>query len=100
MGLEADAKEGQSRLFKETNKIYQVSEGSIEFAVNRVDSETGEFSGVFVSEQVRLAPLSVPEPRTKSAQHFETFETLPAGYTCEHAERNMMWIRFFISVMN
>ena len=53
VALEADAAEGQSRLFKETNKVYQVSEGSIEFAVNRVDGETGEFSGVFVSEQVR-----------------------------------------------
>ena len=33
----------------------QVTEGSIEFAVNKVDGETGEFSGVFVSEQVRDA---------------------------------------------
>ncbi len=45
MGLETDGLEGLSKLFKETNKVtvkvYQVSEGAIEFAVNRVDSETG-----------------------------------------------------------
>ena len=34
----------------------QVTEGSIEFAVNKVDSATGEFSGVFVSEQVPTPP--------------------------------------------
>ncbi len=55
VGLEADGSEGQLKLFKETNKVYQVTDGTIEFAVNRVDGETGEFSGVFVSEQVRPA---------------------------------------------
>ena len=46
----------------------QVTEGSIEFAVNKVDGETGEFSGVFVSEQLSdtdmgsKAPKKVPPP--------------------------------------
>jgi hypothetical protein len=38
----------------------QVTDGSIEFAVNKVDGETGEFSGVFVSEQVRAALAASP----------------------------------------
>jgi hypothetical protein len=38
---------------KLTSRGVQVTDGSIEFAVNKVDGETGEFSGVFVSEQVR-----------------------------------------------
>jgi hypothetical protein len=44
----------------------QVTDGSIEFAVNKVDGETGEFSGVFVSEQVRekclVSPLMLGQP--------------------------------------
>jgi len=63
VGLEADGGEGQAELFKETNKVYQVTEGSIEFAVNKVDSATGEFSGVFVSEQLSDTDMGSKAPK-------------------------------------
>jgi len=63
VGLEADGSEGQEDLFKETNKVYQVTEGSIEFAVNKVDGATGEFSGVFVSEQLSDTDMGSKAPK-------------------------------------
>ena len=68
-GLEADAAEGQSELFKETNKVYQVTDGSIEFAVNKVDGETGEFSGVFVSEQLSDTDMGSKAPKKVRTLH-------------------------------
>lgn len=47
-GMQADGGEGQDELFAETNKVFQVSDGSIEMAVNRVDPATGEFGCVCV----------------------------------------------------
>ncbi len=66
VGLEADGSEGQEDLFKETNKVYQVTEGSIEFAVNKVDGATGEFSGVFVSEQLSDTDMGSKAPKKAS----------------------------------
>lgn len=43
--------EGDAELFKENNKVFDVTEGQIEFEVNRVDPENGEIGGVFVSKQ-------------------------------------------------
>eukprot|EP00181_Compsopogon_caeruleus_P003890 CAMPEP_0184678298 /NCGR_PEP_ID=MMETSP0312-20130426/1031_1 /TAXON_ID=31354 /ORGANISM="Compsopogon coeruleus, Strain SAG 36.94" /LENGTH=326 /DNA_ID=CAMNT_0027126939 /DNA_START=203 /DNA_END=1183 /DNA_ORIENTATION=- len=48
---EADGGEGQDDIFKETNKVFQVTDGSIEMAVNKIDAPNGEIAGVFVSEQ-------------------------------------------------
>jgi len=62
-GMEADGNEGQAELFKETNKVFQVTDGSIEFAVNKVDSDTGEFSGVFVSEQLSDTDMGSKAPK-------------------------------------
>ncbi len=92
MGLEADGSEGQSKLFKETNKVYQVSEGTIEFAVNRVDSETGEFSGVFVSEQVRPVLGGVPSgvKNLHSSAILKRGKSVPVGYACKHSE--LIWL--------
>ena len=42
---------GDEELFKENNKVFNVLKGDIEFAVNRVNTEEGEFGGVFVSTQ-------------------------------------------------
>ncbi len=62
-GLEADGSEGQSELFAETNKVFQVTDGSIEMAINRVDATTGEFSGVFVSEQLSDTDMGSKRPK-------------------------------------
>eukprot|EP00178_Gracilaria_changii_P006190 TRINITY_DN20604_c0_g1_i1.p2 TRINITY_DN20604_c0_g1~~TRINITY_DN20604_c0_g1_i1.p2 ORF type:complete len:326 (+),score=54.80 TRINITY_DN20604_c0_g1_i1:96-1073(+) len=43
--------EGDAELFKENNKVFEVSDGNIEFEVNNVDKEAGEIGGVFVSKQ-------------------------------------------------
>lgn len=43
--------EGGEELFNENNKKFDVLSGDIELAVNHVNVEEGEFSGVFVSKQ-------------------------------------------------
>jgi photosystem II oxygen-evolving enhancer protein 1 len=62
-GMEADGAEGQGELYGETNKVFQVTDGSIEFAVNKVDAATGEFSGVFVSEQLSDTDMGSKAPK-------------------------------------
>ncbi|CAN0252896.1 unnamed protein product [Phaeothamnion confervicola] len=49
-GLQS-GEEGDAELFKENNKVFDVTGGQIEFEVNRVDVEAGEIGGVFVSKQ-------------------------------------------------
>merc|ERR1712060_924087 len=49
--LQADGKEGQEELFKETNKVFDVGKGAIEMEVNKVNQELGEIGGVFVAKQ-------------------------------------------------
>jgi len=61
--LEADGAEGQEDLRKETNKVFQVTDGSIEFAINKVDGSNGEFSGVFVSEQLSDTDMGSKAPK-------------------------------------
>jgi len=60
---EADGAEGQDELFAETNKVFQVTDGSIEMAFNRVDATNGEFSGVFVSEQLSDTDMGSKAPK-------------------------------------
>jgi len=43
--------EGDSELFNENNKKFDVLAGDVEFAVNQVNGDDKEFSGVFVSNQ-------------------------------------------------
>lgn len=62
-GMEADGGEGQGELFAETNKVFQVTDGSIEMAFSRVDGNTGEFSGVFVSEQLSDTDMGSKAPK-------------------------------------
>jgi len=62
-GMQADGGEGQDELFAETNKVFQVSDGSIEMAINRVDPDNGEFSGVFVSEQLSDTDMGSKAPK-------------------------------------
>lgn len=37
--------EGDAEMFKENNKVFDVTDGNIEFEVNRVDKEAGEIGG-------------------------------------------------------
>lgn len=60
---EADGAEGQADIAKENNKVFQVTEGSIEMAVNKVDPSTGELAGVFVSEQLSDTDMGAKAPK-------------------------------------
>jgi photosystem II oxygen-evolving enhancer protein 1 len=62
-GMEADGAEGQAELAGETNKVFQVTDGSLEFSVNKVDQASGEFSGVFVSEQLSDTDMGSKAPK-------------------------------------
>jgi photosystem II oxygen-evolving enhancer protein 1 len=62
-GKEADGNEGQAELAFETNKVFQVTDGSLEFAINKVDQSTGEWSGVFVSEQLSDTDMGSKVPK-------------------------------------
>jgi photosystem II oxygen-evolving enhancer protein 1 len=55
--------EGDAELFKENNKLFEVTDGSIEFAVNRVNAEEGEIGGVFVSTQKSDTDLGAKAPK-------------------------------------
>jgi photosystem II oxygen-evolving enhancer protein 1 len=61
--LEADGAEGQDEIRKETNKVFQVTDGSIEMAVQRIDPSTGEIAGVFVSEQLSDTDMGAKAPK-------------------------------------
>jgi len=54
---------GDEELFKENNKKFDVLSGDIEFAVNRVNAEEGEFGGVFVSTQPSDTDMGSKTPK-------------------------------------
>jgi len=60
---EADGAEGQDELYKETNKVFEVTDGSIEMAVNRLDPESKEIAGVFISEQLSDTDMGAKAPK-------------------------------------
>ena len=62
-GMEADGGEGQQELFKETNKVFQVTDGAIEMAVQKIDPAAGEIAGVFVSEQLSDTDMGAKAPK-------------------------------------
>eukprot|EP01041_Mallomonas_annulata_P008504 gene8504-17537_t len=55
--------EGDAELFKENNKKFDVLSGNIEFAVNKVNAEEGEFGGVFVSNQPSDTDMGAKVPK-------------------------------------
>jgi len=63
-GLQADGKEGQEALFKETNKVFDVGKGAIEMEVNKVNADLGEVGGVFVSKQPSDTDMGSKAPKT------------------------------------
>jgi len=54
---------GQEELFNENNKVFDVFDGSIEFAVSQVNAAEGEIGGVFVSSQASDTDLGGKEPK-------------------------------------
>lgn len=63
IGLEADGAEGQQEIFKETNKVFEVTDGAIEMAVQKIDPSNGEMAGVFVSEQLSDTDMGAKAPK-------------------------------------
>jgi len=55
--------DGDSFMFKENNKVFDVLKGDVEFAVSDVDMEAGEFGGVFVSQQPSDTDMGGKEPK-------------------------------------
>ena len=55
--------EGDAELFKENNKKFDVLKGDIEFSVNKVNAEEGEFGGVFVSTQPSDTDMGAKVPK-------------------------------------
>mmetsp|Transcript_4283 Transcript_4283/g.6057 ORF Transcript_4283/g.6057 Transcript_4283/m.6057 type:complete len:306 (-) Transcript_4283:408-1325(-) len=55
--------EGQAELDKETNKVFDVLDGTVEFAVSAVNKEEGEIGGVFVSSQPSDTDMGAKEPK-------------------------------------
>jgi photosystem II oxygen-evolving enhancer protein 1 len=62
--LQADGKEGQEELFKETNKVFDEGKGAIEMEVNKVNADLGEIGGVFVSKQPSDTDMGAKAPKT------------------------------------
>eukprot|EP00415_Alexandrium_ostenfeldii_P002674 UN2674 len=62
--LQADGKEGQEELFKETNKVFDIGKGAIEMEVNKVNQDLGEIGGVFVSKQPSDTDMGAKAPKT------------------------------------
>ena len=54
---------GQDELFNENNKVFDVFDGSIEFAVSQVNADEGEIGGVFVSSQPSDTDLGSKTPK-------------------------------------
>lgn len=62
-GMEADGSDGQDELFKETNKVFEITDGAIEMAVQKIDPASNEIGGVFVSEQLSDTDMGAKAPK-------------------------------------
>merc|ERR1740121_2197118 len=55
--------EGDDELFKENNKVFDVTQGRIEMEVNKVNANEGEIGGVFVSTQLSDTDMGSKIPK-------------------------------------
>jgi photosystem II oxygen-evolving enhancer protein 1 len=55
--------EGDDELFKENNKVFDVTQGRIEMEVNKVNAGEGEIGGVFVSTQLSDTDMGSKVPK-------------------------------------
>jgi len=61
-GLQS-GEEGDDELFKENNKVFDVTQGRIEMEVNKVNSEESEIGGVFVATQLSDTDMGSKTPK-------------------------------------
>jgi photosystem II oxygen-evolving enhancer protein 1 len=61
-GLQS-GEEGDDELFKENNKVFEVTQGRIEMEVNKVNSEESEIGGVFVATQLGDTDMGSKVPK-------------------------------------
>jgi len=61
---QADGKEGQGELFKETNKVFDIGKGAIEMEVNKVNERLNEIGGVFVTKFPSDTDMGAKAPKT------------------------------------
>lgn len=61
-GLQS-GEEGDDELFKENNKVFDVTTGRIEMEVNKVNAEESEIGGVFVSTQLADTDMGSKAPK-------------------------------------
>jgi len=62
--MQANGKEGQEELFKESNKVFDIGKGVIEMEVNKVNQDLGEVGGVFVAKQPSDTDMGAKAPKT------------------------------------
>lgn len=55
--------EGDDELFKENNKVFDVTQGRIEMEVNKVNAEESEIGGVFVATQLSDTDMGSKVPQ-------------------------------------
>jgi photosystem II oxygen-evolving enhancer protein 1 len=61
-GLQS-GEEGDDELFKENNKVFEVTQGRIEMEVNKVNAEESEIGGVFVATQLGDTDMGSKVPK-------------------------------------
>lgn len=61
-GLQS-GEEGDDELFKENNKVFDVTQGRIEMEVNKVNSKESEIGGVFVATQLSDTDMGSKTPK-------------------------------------
>jgi len=61
-GLQS-GEEGDDAMFKENNKTFDVTDGKIEFEVNRVNADESEIGGVFVATQLSDTDMGSKVPK-------------------------------------
>jgi len=62
--LQADGREGQDELFKESNKVFDIGKGAIEMEVNKVNERLNEIGGVFVTKFPSDTDMGAKAPKT------------------------------------
>mmetsp|Transcript_46785 Transcript_46785/g.70682 ORF Transcript_46785/g.70682 Transcript_46785/m.70682 type:complete len:210 (+) Transcript_46785:619-1248(+) len=61
-GLQS-GEEGDDELFKENNKVFEVTQGRIEMEVNKVNADESEIGGVFVATQLGDTDMGSKVPK-------------------------------------
>merc|ERR1712160_50827 len=61
-GLQS-GEEGDDELFKENNKVFDVTKGKIEMEVNKVNAEESEIGGVYVATQLSDTDMGSKVPK-------------------------------------